>query len=214
MILIREESQDIQTVVEESKEEGKKSLYITGPFMQAEVKNRNGRIYPRSVMESALNIFQKLIEDKRSIGELSHPSTPTVNPERASHIITELKFDGNDVYGKARILESMPMGKIVKSLIDEGVKIGVSSRAMGSLRNVNGVNYVQPDLVISTIDVVSDPSGPSCFVNGIMEGRDWIYEASSNSWIIAEQIKKQAQNNKNTLEKQIKYFQYFLENIK
>ena len=154
------------------------------------MKNRNGRSYPRSVMENALNQYSKLVEDKRALGELNHPSHPNVNLERASHIIESLEWDGNNIMGKARIMTEMPMGKIAKGLLDEGVKIGVSTRGLGSLQEKNGINVVQNDFTMTAIDIVGDPSAPDAFVEGIMEGAEWIYNAATNSWIVAEHVRK------------------------
>ena len=216
MLFIREDIDKSEIEVVQEAVGDKKSLYIKGPFMQAEVKNRNGRIYPKQVLEKAVNDYLPKIELKESVGELNHPNTPNINPERVSHVITELHFDGNNVIGKARVLESFPMGKIVKGFIDEGLRIGVSSRAMGSLREVSGVNYVQPDLVIATVDAVHGPSGPECFVNGIMENASWIYESGvwkQQELDAAKSIITRA-NSKDLVEKQIKLFEWLLNNVK
>lgn len=163
-------------VISESAGDGKdKKYYIKGPFAQAEQENRNGRNYPRNVMENAIDKYQHIINSKRSLGEMKHPSSPQVDLERASHIIESLDWDGNNVIGKARILTNLPMGMIAKGLIDEGVQFGVSTRGLGSLVEKNGVKVVQPDFMISAIDIVGDPSGPDCWVNGIMENKEWIY---------------------------------------
>jgi len=193
-----------------------KKYYIKGVFAQAEVKNRNGRSYPRGVMEGALTNYQKLVEAKRAIGELNHPSHPQPNLERASHIIESLTWDGNNVIGKARIMTEMPMGKIAKSLIDEGVSIGVSTRGLGSLVERNGMNIVQNDFTMTAIDIVGDPSAPDAFVQGIMEGSEWIYNATNNSWMLAEQIKKNINkmSAKEVAAKQAKLFENFLNSIK
>ena len=150
-----------------------KKYYITGIFAQAEQKNRNGRIYPKAVLEGAV---QKYVEEQvttdRAVGELNHPNSPTIDYKEVSHRITELYWSGNDVMGKALILDT-PNGKIVQSLLDGGVKIGVSTRGMGTVANKGGVNMVNEDFVLNTVDIVQDPSAPSAYVNGIMEGVDW-----------------------------------------
>lgn len=201
----------IETVLEESN--GKKSRYITGVFAQAETPNRNKRSYPRSVMEREISKYQSNITQKRSLGELNHPNSPTVNPERASHLITELKFDGNNVIGKAKILGT-PVGSIVSTLLDEGVMLGVSTRGLGSLKQLSsGINEVQGDFTLNTIDIVSDPSGIDCWVNGIMEGAEWVME--NGMWKIAEQTKKTIQkiDTKKLEEQKLKLFSNFLRNL-
>ena len=174
MKLIREEINEAQYIVEQE-ENGKKSHKIKGIFMQANIKNRNGRVYPMEVLEKEVNRYNKeFIERKRAFGELGHPDGPTVNLERVSHIITELKGDGKGNYiGEAKITDT-PYGKKVKSLIDEGAQLGVSSRGMGSLENKGGTNYVKSDFYLATAaDIVADPSAPQAFVNGVMEGKEW-----------------------------------------
>lgn len=190
MKLMVEECFDVEHLVEGTGDS--KSHYISGPFLAAEVANRNGRRYPRSILEREVNNYQKLISERRSVSELGHPETPNINLDRVSHLITQLKFNGNIVEGKAKIIDT-PMGKIAKSLLDEGVKLGVSSRGIGSLKMEEGVNVVQEDYKMCAIDIVSDPSGPGCFVQGLMEQKDWIYsngaivEADINA--IYEQVK-------------------------
>lgn len=174
MKLITEHIEDGITAVCEGV--GKKDQYITGVFMQAEQENKNHRIYPRTVLESAVsNYVDSYVKTNRAGGELNHPSGPVVNPERISHRITELKWDGNDVYGKALILNT-PMGSIVKGLIEGGIKLGVSSRGMGTIENRSGRSFVKSDYRLSTVDIVYDPSAPSAFVNGIMEGVEWVWD--------------------------------------
>ena len=169
-------------VITEAQEGGKKNYFIEGIFMQGDLKNRNGRIYPSQTLEKEMNRYQKeFIEPKRALGELGHPDGPTINGDRVSHLITSMKREGNDFYGKAKIL-STPMGEIVKSLLDEGVKIGVSTRGLGSVREKNGIMEVQNDFHLSTVDIVTDPSAPNAFVNGIMENREYYYDIASNSW--------------------------------
>jgi hypothetical protein len=155
---------------------GKKSLYIEGVFMQAEQKNRNGRIYEKKILESAVNKYVKeQVSQGRAVGELNHPEGPTVNLDKVSHKITNLEFQGNDVIGKASILKT-PMGKIVEGLLEGGVKLGVSSRGMGTLENRRDGMYVKSDFMLASVDIVQDPSAPSAFINGIMEGVDWIWD--------------------------------------
>lgn len=150
-----------------------KKYYITGIFAQAEQKNRNGRIYPKAVLESAVRKYvEEQVTTDRAVGELNHPNSPTIDYKEVSHRITELYWSGNDVMGKALILDT-PNGKIVQSLLDGGVKIGVSTRGMGTVANKGGVNMVNEDFVLNTVDIVQDPSAPSAYVNGIMEGVDW-----------------------------------------
>ena len=176
MKLITEMTEDIQLLAEVNEETGEKDYYIEGIFMQSEQKNRNGRVYPESVLMNEVKRYNKeYVRKNRAMGELNHPQGPTVNLDRVSHIIKELKQDGTDVYGKAKIMDT-PMGKIAKNLIDEGAKLGVSSRGMGSLKEKDGVNEVQNDFMLAAVDIVADPSAPNAFVNGIMEGAEWIWE--------------------------------------
>ena len=176
MKLIREEINEAQYIIEE--DNCKKAHKIKGIFMQANIKNRNGRVYPQEVLEKEVNRYNKeFIERKRAFGELGHPDGPTVNLERVSHLITKLEGDGKGNYiGEAKITDT-PYGKIVKSLIDEGAQLGVSSRGMGSLENRGGTNYVKSDFYLATAaDIVADPSAPQAFVNGVMEGKEWIWD--------------------------------------
>ncbi len=175
MKLISEYMDQELSYITESKD-GKKQYVIEGIFMQADQKNRNGRIYPRAVMESAIDKYNvEQISKGRAVGELNHPEGPTINLDKVSHRITELRWEGNNVVGKAQILDT-PMGQIVKGLLEGGVQLGVSSRGMGSLVNKNGVNYVNKDFQLATVDIVQDPSAPEAFVNGIMEGIEWIWD--------------------------------------
>ena len=173
---ISEEVQDVEYITEE-KENGKKDYKIKGIFMQADIKNRNGRVYPMEILQKEVKRYNKqYINEKRAFGELGHPDGPTVNLERASHMITGLYPDGKNFIGEAKIL-STPMGNIVKNLMDEGAKLGVSSRGMGSLDQKNGANYVRDDFYLATAaDIVADPSAPNAFVEGIMEGKEWIWD--------------------------------------
>jgi len=176
MKLITEMTEDVQCLTELDEKNGQKNYYIEGVFMQSEVKNRNGRIYPKSILEKEVGRYNKeYVKQSRAMGELNHPQGPTVNLDRVSHIIKDLQVEGSDVVGRAKIMDT-PMGKIAKNLIDEGAKLGVSSRGMGSLKtNKEGVNEVQKDFMLSAVDIVADPSAPNAFVNGIMEGAEWIW---------------------------------------
>ena len=162
--------------ITEAKESGGKNYKIRGIFMQADVKNRNGRVYPMEVLEKEVTKYNKnFIKENRAFGELGHPEGPTVNLERVSHMITKLHPDGKNFIGEAKIMDT-PMGKIVKNLMDEGGKLGVSSRGMGSLDSKNGANYVRDDFYLATAaDIVAAPSAPNAFVEGIMEGKEWIW---------------------------------------
>ena len=173
--LISEEIQDVEYITEQ-KENGKKNYKIKGIFMQADIKNRNGRIYPQEVLEKEVRRYNKdQINNNRAYGELGHPEGPTINLERASHMITKLYPDGKNFIGEAKVL-STPMGKIVENLLDDGAKLGVSSRGMGSLNQKNGANYVRDDFYLATAaDIVADPSAPNAFVHGIMEGKEWVW---------------------------------------
>jgi hypothetical protein len=173
MKLIKEVTETVSYLAEEK--DGKKSLYIQGPFLQAEVVNRNGRKYLREVMQKEVQRYnENYVHKNRAFGELGHPDTPTINLDRVSHLTTELYQEGNNWIGKAKILDT-PMGTIVKNLIEGGAQIGVSSRGMGSLKNINGINVVQDDFHLATAaDIVADPSAPDAFVQGIMEGKEWM----------------------------------------
>ena len=177
--LISEAIEDVEYITEE-KENGGKNYKIRGIFMQADVKNRNGRVYPMEVLEKEVNRYnKKFINEDRAFGELGHPDGPTVNLERVSHMVTELYPDGKNFVGEAKILKT-PMGEIVKNLMDEGAKLGVSSRGMGSLDQRNGANYVRNDFYLATAaDIVADPSAPNAFVEGIMEGKEWVWNHGS-----------------------------------
>jgi hypothetical protein len=173
MKLIKEITETVSYLVEEAN--GKKSLHIEGPFLVAEKKNRNGRLYEFNTMKKEVSRYtEEYINKHRAFGELGHPESPSINLDRVSHMITSLREDGNQWIGKAKILDT-PMGNIAKSLIEGGAQLGVSSRGMGSLKNVNGVNIVQPDFYLATAaDIVADPSAPGAFVQGIMEGKEWM----------------------------------------
>ena len=173
MKLITETTEDIKYLKEEK--DGKTNLFIEGVFLQSDLKNRNGRVYPREIIQREVNRYVKeSIDKKRAMGELGHPDGPTINLDRVSHMITSLREDGSNYIGKAKILDT-PMGNIVKNLIDEGASLGVSSRGLGTLKEKNGINEVQDDFVLSTAaDIVADPSAPDAFVRGIMEHKEWV----------------------------------------
>jgi hypothetical protein len=182
MKLFTELVEDVQFVTE-AKENGKKDCFIEGIFLQAELQNRNGRVYPIGVLENEVKRYMRETVDKgRAYGELGHPAGPSINLDRVSHIITELKRDGNNFLGKAKLTET-PMGNIARGLLESGANLGVSSRAMGSLKESNGKMIVQSDLKLSTAaDIVADPSAPDAFVKGIMENVEWIYDPVKNTW--------------------------------
>jgi hypothetical protein len=177
--LFSEAVEDVEYITEE-KEGGGKNYKIRGIFMQADIKNRNGRVYPMEILGEEVKKYNKnFIEQNRAFGELGHPDGPTVNLERVSHMITSLEPDGKNFIGEAKIMDT-PMGKIVKNLMDEGAKLGVSSRGMGSLRQKGGANVVSDDFYLATAaDIVADPSAPNAFVEGIMEGKEWVWNNGS-----------------------------------
>ena len=168
----------VEPVIVESNESGKYDYFIEGIFMQSEIKNRNGRIYPKEVIQKEVKRYNKeFVEQDRAFGELGHPEGPTINLDKVSHMITKLEEDGNNFVGRAKIL-STPNGQIVKNLIDDGAKLGVSSRGLGSLESKGNAQYVKDDFQLATAgDIVADPSAPEAFVEGIMEGVEWVYES-------------------------------------
>lgn len=184
MRLIAEVNEEATVLTELNEETGKKNYFIEGIFMQGDIKNRNGRIYPSAVLEKEMNRYNKdFIETKRALGELGHPEGPSINGDRVSHLITEMNKDGSNFVGKAKILGT-PMGNIVKEFMDEGVKIGVSTRGLGSVKPTkSGIMEVQDDFHLATVDIVTDPSGPNCFVNGIMENTEYYYDIASGNWL-------------------------------
>jgi hypothetical protein len=214
MKLITENIEDINILVEEK--DGEKHLYIEGVFLQSEIKNRNGRIYPLDVLTKEVERYsEEYVKAGRALGELGHPDGPTVNLDRVSHKITSLKAEGNNFMGKARILDT-PMGKIAKSLLGEGVKLGVSSRGMGSLKEENGVKYVSDDFMLATAaDIVADPSAPDAFVNGIMEGKEWVWEGGLLRERQIQEMKKEIDNSSKVEleEKMLSAFDQFLSNL-
>ena len=216
MKLIREEIESVEFLVENRN--GKKSMYIEGIFLQGNIKNRNGRMYPSEVLRKEVARYNESnIQSGRALGELGHPDGPTVNLDRVSHKIVSLKENGNNFIGKAKILNT-PMGKIASSLIEEGVKLGVSSRGIGSLKPTReGFNVVGEDFMLATAaDIVADPSAPDAFVEGIMEGKDWVWDGG----ILREKFAIKTYNEINTLvnqkqldEKKLSLFNDFLSNI-
>ena len=207
--------QDLECIVE-TKEGGGKTYAIEGIFASAEQKNRNGRIYPKQVMESAVGKYiDEQVSKGRAVGELNHPEGPTINLDKVSHKIDSLDWKGNDVVGKATILNT-PMGKIVEGLLDGGVRVGVSTRGMGSLQRGNGVMTVGPDFMLNAVDIVQDPSAPNAFVNGVMEGVEWVW---NNGIIEAQTIEKMETEikrapRKDLYETQVREFKNFLSLLK
>ena len=179
MKLISEQLQDVEFIKEE-KENGKKDYKIKGIFMQADIKNRNGRVYPMDVLDKEVKRYnEEYVDKKRAFGELGHPEGPTVNLDKVSHMITKLEPNGKNIIGEAKIMDT-PNGRIVKTLMDEGALLGVSSRGMGSLEPKNGANYVKKDFYLATAaDIVADPSAPNAFVEGIYEGKEWVWDNGS-----------------------------------
>ena len=217
MKLISEEISNAEYLVEENN--GRKDYKIRGVFLQSDLKNRNGRVYPTDILNKEVKRYNaEFINKKRAFGELGHPDGPTVNLERVSHMITDLHPDGNNFMGEAKIMDT-PYGKIVKSLIDEGANLGVSSRGMGSLRlNSDGINEVQGDFQLATAgDIVADPSAPNAFVNGVMEGVEWVYDAATNSWqsqaVIEEVVRTGNESVQKLNENSIKLFEKFLNTL-
>jgi len=214
MKLISEEVQNAEYLVEEKN--GKKEYKIRGVFLQSEIKNRNGRVYPREILVREVNRYTKeFINKNRAFGELGHPDGPTVNLERVCHMVKSLKQDGKDFIGEAKIMDT-PYGKIVKGLIDEGAQLGVSSRGMGSLIQRNGVNYVKDDFYLATAaDIVADPSAPDAFVEGIMESKEWVWdngvlkEKDIESW--KNQVRTARQ--RSLEEAKLKVFESFLKKL-
>jgi hypothetical protein len=218
MKLITELTENVQYVTEANEKSGKKDMYIEGIFLQAEIKNRNGRMYPINVLESEVKRYMtEVVSHNRAYGELGHPSGPSINLDRVSHIITELKRDKNNFIGKAKITET-PMGNIARGIMESGGQLGVSSRAMGSLKEERGVMVVQNDLKISTAaDIVADPSAPDAFVKGIMENVEWFYDEANGVWLQekVESIKKSVHSlsSKKIEEQRLAIFEEFLSSL-
>jgi len=206
--------QNIETICEQKKD-GSKDYFIEGVFMQSNKKNRNGRIYEKASLEKAVEKYVvEQVKEGRAVGELNHPEGPTVNLDKVSHKITDLHWQGNDVVGKASILKT-PMGKIVEGLLEGGVKLGVSSRGMGSLVQKNGAQYVGDDFMLSTVDIVQDPSAPSAFVNGVMEGVEWVWDNGLIRQQDIEEIETEIRStsSKNLPEVEIRAFKNFLSKL-
>ena len=214
MKLITEQIENVQILTEEKN--GKKLLYIEGVFLQSELKNRNGRMYPFSVLEREVGRYnEEYIKSKRALGELGHPDGPTINLDRVSHRITSLRAEGNNFVGKAQILDT-PMGNIAKNLLGEGVQLGVSSRGMGSIQKSEDCNVVADDFMLTTAaDIVADPSAPDAFVNGIMEGKEWVWD---NGLLKEKEVAKyqrymEGANRRTMEEKTLKVFEHFLSKL-
>ena len=215
MKLIAEYTENNLEVITEEKN-GKKQYAIEGVFMQCETKNRNGRIYPRPIMQKAVSKYDnEQVKTGRAVGELNHPDGPTVNLDKVSHKIESLTWDKNNVMGKATIL-STPMGEIVKGLLDGGVKLGVSTRGMGSLEQGNGAMVVKDDFMLNAVDIVQDPSAPSAFVNGVMEGVEWVWNNGIIESKHIEQIETEIKNatKANLYETEVREFKNFLSLLK
>ena len=215
MKLITEHIEQDLDVICEAKKNGEKDFFIEGVFMQSNQKNRNGRIYEKAILEKAVDKYvTEQVKAGRAVGELDHPEGPTVNLDKVSHKINSLHWQGEDVVGKASILKT-PMGKIVEGLLEGGVKLGVSSRGMGSLVAKNGVQYVGKDFMLATIDIVQDPSAPSAFVNGVMEGVEWVWDNGiikpQDIELIETEIKSTSSNNLPEVE--IRAFKNFLSKL-
>ena len=214
MKLITEQIENVQILTEEK--DGKKLLYIEGVFLQSELKNRNGRMYPFEVLNREVERYnEEYVQSKRALGELGHPDGPTINLDRVSHRITSLRAEGNNFIGKAQILDT-PMGNIAKSLLGEGVQLGVSSRGMGSIDKREDCNVVRDDFMLTTAaDIVADPSAPDAFVNGIMEGKEWVW----NNGILQEREVAEYQrymdgaSRRDMEERTLKVFEHFLSNL-
>lgn len=213
MKLIAEIVEDVQIITEDKGQ----NLFIEGIFLQSEMKNRNGRVYPKSVMEREVSRYMKeYVDAKRAFGELGHPEGPTINLDRVSHMITSLKEEGNNYVGKAKIMNT-PMGNIVKNLIDGGAKLGVSSRGMGSLKvNNEGINEVQDDFYLATAaDIVADPSAPDAFVQGIMENKEWMFVNGSWTYQNIDETRHLLEQTKKRQLEEVKFrvFENFLHSI-
>jgi hypothetical protein len=227
-LLIKEIVEDVQylredILNEEGEKTGKKNYFVEGIIMQGDIKNRNGRMYPREVLAKEMKRYNETyVEKNRAYGELGHPAGPTVNLDRVSHMFTELKQDGSNIVGRAKIMET-PMGKIVKSIMDENGTLGISSRGMGSIKeNGKGILEVQGDFMLATAgDIVADPSAPEAFVKGVMEGVEWVYDVASSSWEVAntfdqieEEIKQVARVSTKELEaRSAKLFEKFISSL-
>jgi len=210
MKLITEQIENVQILTEEK--DGKKLLYIEGVFLQSELTNRNGRRYPFDVLNREVERYnEEYVKTKRALGELGHPDGPTINLDRVSHRIVSLRAEGNNFMGKAQILDT-PMGKIAKSLLDEGVQLGVSSRGMGSIEKSEGISVVRDDFMLTTAaDIVADPSAPDAFVNGIMEGKEWVWDNGILKEAKVDKYRRYIDESRRDLEERtLKVFEDFL----
>jgi len=213
MKLITEQIENVQILTEEKN--GKKLLYIEGVFLQSELTNRNGRRYPFDVLNREVERYnEEYVKTKRALGELGHPDGPTINLDRVSHRIVSLRAEGNNFIGKAQILDT-PMGKIAKSLLDEGVQLGVSSRGMGSIDKQEGISVVRDDFMLTTAaDIVADPSAPDAFVNGIMEGKEWVWDNGILKEAKVDKYRRCIDESRRDLEERtLKVFEHFLSNL-
>jgi len=191
MRLITEYTQDLSVQLVEQ-DNGAKQYFISGIFMQSDIVNKNGRIYPFAVLQKEVARYKKeFVDQKRALGELGHPPGPIINQDKVSHLITEITNNGKDFRGKAKIIDT-PNGRIVKTFIDEGIRLGVSTRGLGSTRNIKGIDEVQDDFLLATVDIVADPSAPQAFVNGILEGKEWILEGGLFKESDIQTIEKEA----------------------
>lgn len=218
MKLMTEINEEIKLVAE-AKEDGTKQFFIEGVFLQANLKNRNGRMYPKEVMQREVSRYMKeSVDKKRAYGELGHPAGPTINLERVSHMITSLKEDGDNFIGKAKVMDT-PYGNIVKNLMNEGAQLGVSSRGMGTLKpNKEGVMEVQDDFILATAaDIVADPSAPDAYVRSVMESAEWIFDVASGSWVAMEAVEQAINTGKKSAkqleEQKLALFNKFLDSL-
>ena len=215
MKLIREEIETAKVLITEGKD-GKKKHFIEGVFLQGAIKNRNGRMYPVPTLQREVDKYNEAyIKKGRALGELGHPDGPTINLDRVSHLITSLKNEGNNFIGRARILDT-PMGNIAKNLLDEGVKLGVSSRGLGTIKEENGMKVVMDDFMLATAaDIVADPSAPDAFVDGIMEGKEWIWDNGILKESAVAQIKDEIDQATliNLQERKVSAFEKFLKSL-
>jgi hypothetical protein len=218
-LLIKEIVEEVHYITE-ANENGEKNYFIEGIIMQGDIKNRNGRIYPSNILQREMNRYnENYVVKNRAFGELGHPQGPTINLDRVSHLFTELKADGSNVVGKAKITKT-PMGDVVRGLIDSGAQLGISSRGMGSVKpNKQGIMEVQNDFMLATAgDIVADPSAPDAFVKGIMEGVEWVYDVASSSWVAAntfDQIEEEVKKNYKQIDEAaaLKVFERFLNSL-
>ena len=207
---------NLEFITEQDKKTGKKNYKIQGIFAQAEKKNRNGRIYPMPIIEKAVNKYDtEQVQKGRAVGELNHPEGPTVNLDKVSHKINKLEFQGNDIVGEASILKT-PMGEVVKGLLDGDVTFGVSTRGMGSLSQRNNAMVVNDDYILNAVDIVQDPSAPGAFVNGIMEGVEWVWNNGIIEQRAVEKMETEIKNapRSNLYETQVREFKNFLSLLK